>query len=184
MKFFRTLKKNIPLRLVNFVGLTTMFACLLLSASYIKREVSYDKHHTNADNIVRLSLQFDNQPIDVRIFGKALDNILHQIPEIERIVEMLKIQTAVISYRGEKQVINNLYAVNNEFLNVFDLHLLKGDRGTALQRMGQVLFSERFANELLGNIDNLDLQTSGIKITGRQYNDSVFVSGIFKDINF
>jgi len=38
------------LRTVNFAGLSVMFACLLLSAGYIKRELSYDRHHANAGN--------------------------------------------------------------------------------------------------------------------------------------
>ena len=64
--------------MVNFVGLTIMLACLLLSAGYIKRELSYDRHHANVDRIVRLTLQFDGEPVDGRIYGNSLDAILQQ----------------------------------------------------------------------------------------------------------
>ena len=70
MKFFRLFKKKLSLRIVNIVGLFILFACLLLSTSYIKRELSYDRHYNNADRIVRMSMQRDNQPVDGRIWSK------------------------------------------------------------------------------------------------------------------
>jgi len=58
MKLFR---KNLSLRIVNLIGLSVVFACLLLSAGYIKRELRYDRHNENVDRIVRKSVQFDNK---------------------------------------------------------------------------------------------------------------------------
>jgi len=71
MKIFHHLKKNLSLRLVNLVGLSVVFACLLLSAGYIRHELSYDRHNSNFDRIVRLSLQYNNEPIDGRILTLA-----------------------------------------------------------------------------------------------------------------
>jgi len=45
MKIYRRFRKNISLRIVNLVGLSVVFACLLLSTGYIKRELSFDRHH-------------------------------------------------------------------------------------------------------------------------------------------
>lgn len=55
---FRQLKRNISLRVVNIVGLAVMFACILLSWSYIKQELNYDTHHAKADRIVRMSVGY------------------------------------------------------------------------------------------------------------------------------
>jgi putative ABC transport system permease protein len=159
-----------------------MFACLLLSASYIKQELSYDRHHTNADRIVRMSLQFNNEPVDGRIWRNALVDEIRQLPEIEQITEMYQINTAMLSYEGKNHVIKDFYLVNSQFLNIFDLTLLKGVKDEALQHTGQVLISESFARQLFGDIDSDDFQKLPISIEGRRIRDSVFVSGIFKDM--
>jgi len=182
MKFLRLFKKSISLRVVNFAGLAIMFACLLISASYIKEELIYDRHHANADRIVRMSMQFGNEVVDARLRDtKNTIELLRQIPEIERMVKMFKIQTALLTYEGKKTVVNEFYVVNREFVNVFDIQLLQGNLKNAFQENGQVLLSESFAKQLFGNIDNDDFQTSKIVIEGRQVRDTVFVSGIFKD---
>jgi len=59
---------------------------------------------------------------------------------------------------------------------------LQGDKNDALQRHGQMLISESFARQLSGESGDDKLQTSKISINGRMVLDTVFVSGIFKDI--
>ena len=178
MKFLRLFKKNLSLRIVNIVGLFILFACLLLSASYIKRELSYDRHYSNADRIVRISLQYNNDPVDGRIWSNTLDEKLSQFPEIEHFTRMFKIGSSILSYEGKNQVVKDLYAVNNQFLDIFDLELIHGEKDNALQQREHALISETLARELFEDIDVDNFQKSAI-IIGY---DSVFVTGIFKDM--
>lgn len=183
MKVFRNFHKNSSLIAINFVGLAIVFACLLLSAGFIKRELSYDRHHAKADRIVRMTLQFGSDPVDGRIYGNDVYDVLQQIPEVERAVKMVNITTATIACRGTNRVVNDFYMVNKDFLQVFDVPLLRGHKNEALQRKGQALISESFARQLFGKCDGEELETSGIHIQGRQLAaDTVFVSGIFKDV--
>ena len=181
MKIFRQFRKNLSLRIVNFAGLSIMFACLLLSAGYIKRELSYDRHHTNANRIVRMTLQFDDEPIDGRILGN-INPLLQQIPEIERAVRMYNVSTAVLTYNGMNHVANDLYMVSSDFLHVFDIPLLHGDKNEVLLRDNQVLISENYAQQLFGTFNYDEHLMSEIYIDSRRFNGTVFVSGIFKDI--
>ena len=177
-KFFKQFRKNRSIYILNIVGLSIIFSSLLLSTGYIQRELSYDRHHINADRIVRLSLQFDYEPIDGRIWGNDLDDILRQMPEVNSVVKMFKIHTAVLTYRGNHHIINNFYSVTSEFLNVFTVPLVWGDKNKALQRQGQILISESFAQQLFGNSDFREMYEPEILIDGQNF----FVSGIFKDI--
>ena len=177
MSILRYLKKNIYLRIVNFVGLFIMLACLLLSAGYIRYELSYDRHHTNADRIVRISLQFNNDPVDGRILGNALDDILLRIPEIEQTVKIDNIRTNVLVHQGKHHVVKNCYLVSPNFLQVFDIPLLWGESERALDRPGKVIISEGLARQLFGEID---FETSEMSFELHGYNYPV--SGIFKDI--
>ncbi|MDR0294838.1 MAG: ABC transporter permease [Prevotellaceae bacterium] len=182
MNLFKLFRKNISLRIVNVVGLSVVFACSLLSAGYIKQELSYDRHHANANRIVRMSLQFDNEPVDGRILGNAIDVVLQQIPEIDRTLKMHKVYTAVLTHEGKRQVVNDIYLVNRNFSQVFDIPLLQGDKNEALQQKGQLLISESFAQQLFGDANNNELLLSQILIEGRQATDTFFISGIFKNL--
>ena len=182
MKIFRQFRKNLSLRMVNLIGLSIMLTCLLLSAGYVKRELSYDRHHTNANRIVRMTLQFDNNSVDGRLYGNGVYDALQQIPEIERITQMSKINTAVLTYSGTNCVVNDFYRVNKDFLQTFDIPLLQGAKDESLSRNGQVLLSESIAQQLFGDIDYNELQLLEININGQQFSGNVFVSGIFDDI--
>ena len=185
MNILRQFKKSASLRLVNLAGLSVVFACLLLSTGYLKREWSYDRHHTYANRIVRMTLQFDDEAVDGRIWGNSLDELLRQTPEIERTAKLRTIYTAVLTCKENTLVINDFLSVNREFLEVFDIPLLQGNKNESLQRGNQVLISERLAKQLFGEqyFDG-ELPTSEIVIGGSMYinTESLFVSGIFKDM--
>ena len=177
MNIFRHLRKNISLRIVNFVGLSIMFACLLLSVGYIRHETSYDRHNINADRIVRISLQFDNEPVDGRIVDSALDDILCQIPEVERTVKMHKIKSDVLVHRGRQHVVKDYYIVSRDFPQLFNIQLLHGDKDRVMQSREQALISESLARQLFGEIDYNAYEMT-FEINGFKF----FVSGIFKDL--
>jgi putative ABC transport system permease protein len=180
MRYFSIFKKTISLRIVNFTGLSIMFTCLLLTVSYIKHELSYDRHHTNADRIVRMTLQVEGT-IDGRVWNSIIE-LLKQLPEIEKTAEMRQNKTAILTYHGTNRVVKNFLQVNCEFLQVFDLHLLQGNKKNALNHKGQALISEKLARELFGNAENIDILPSNMYIAGQLIRDSLSVSGIFKDI--
>ena len=165
--------------MVNFLGLSVVFTCLVLSAGYIKREFSFDRHHTNADRIVRLTLQFDNEPVDGRIWGNSIDDILQQMPEIDRVAKIHQTQTALLTYQGENRFISDVLVVNRDFLDVFDVPLLWGNRN---ETRNQALISESFARQLFGELNVDDIQMSDIHLESRGFIGAVFVTGIFEDI--
>ncbi len=181
MHLIRRSRKNISLRIVNLTGLSVMFACLLLSTGYINRELSFDRHHANAGRMVRMSLQFDDAPVDGRIYGNFINDILQQLPEVERKVAMHNVNTAVLTHQGKHRVVNDFYLVNREFLHSFDIPLLQGN-AEALQQRGRALISESFARQLFGELDDSALQAQELIIKGRSVEDTVFVAGVFKDM--
>jgi len=48
------------------IGLSVIFASLLLSYSYIREELSYDHFNKKAERIVRFSIRYDDDPVDGR----------------------------------------------------------------------------------------------------------------------
>ncbi len=182
MKIFRRFGKSVSLRVVNLLGLSVMFACLLLSYAYVKREYSYDRYNLNADRMVRLSFQFGEEPVDGRIYSEKLGGMTGQIPEVEEIVKMVKIHTGLLTYQGVPRVVNSFYFVSYNFFNVFTIPLIAGeDKNHVLQAPNQAVVSESFARQFFGGVEQAVGQE--FQLTGRQFLDSVFfVSGVFEDI--
>ena len=56
MLFLRLLKKHVSLRLVNLAGLSVVLSAILISSGFIIRELSWDRHNSEADRIFRLTL--------------------------------------------------------------------------------------------------------------------------------
>lgn len=164
--------------MVNVVGLSVMLASLLLSAGYINRELRFDRHHAKADRIVRLALQEDDNPVDGRIWGNALDALLRQMPRVEQVVKMSQEKELSLTHKGESLVVENAFRVSRGFRSVFDLPLVAGGGTEVLERGDQVLISERLARALFHGAAADSIVNSALLIN----NDPFFVSGIFKDI--
>src|SRR5215467_8219093 len=55
---FRSLRKNKLYSAINIFGLTVGLGACLLIGVYINHELSYDKFNTNADRIVRATMEY------------------------------------------------------------------------------------------------------------------------------
>jgi putative ABC transport system permease protein len=179
-RLLKRLNKSKSLRGVNLAGLSVIFAGLLLSIVYIKKEWSYDRFHANADRLVRYSYQTENQPSEARIWGiSPNDPEISGIPGIEESVFLVKAETGLLEYQGEKQVLSDFYQASRNFFEVFSFPLLAGDKARVLEGAGKAVVSERFARRLFGNESPIGKE---LTVSGRRINTSrVFVSGVFKD---
>ena len=122
------LNKNRSLRIVNLLGLSVIFASLLLSYSYIRKELSYDRFNKKADRIVRLSFRYGENPVDGRSFNISQEKtLLNDIPGIEEIVIMDRKYSGVLISQGKKTIVNNFYQGSSNFFRVFDYKLLQGE---------------------------------------------------------
>lgn len=128
--FWRRLKKSKYLRIVNLLGLSVIFSCLLLSFAYIKKELSYDRFHDHADRIVRLSTQSGSDPVDGRIYGVSKNSpLIADIPAVEDAVLMQYFRMGVLERDGRSEVINDLYAVSPNFFRRVQFSFVAGRKG-------------------------------------------------------
>jgi len=176
------LNKSKSLRIVNLTGLSVIFASLLLSYSYIRKEWSYDRFNKKAERIFRLSFRYGDDPVDGRSFDIDHEKtILNDIPGVDEVVFMNKYETGVLTSQGKQIIINNFYAGSSNFFNVFDYRLLQGESDKALDAKKKVVISERLAHQLFGNESPLGKE---IRVHTRKLMDGdipMFVSGVFAD---
>ncbi len=177
----RQLNKNRSLRIVNLTGLSIIFACIILSYAYIKFELSYDRFHENADRIVRLSMQYDDNPVDVRIYGfRETHPIISNIPEIENSTIFLKFETSVLTYQGKPNIVNNYYLARPDFFEFFNFNLLEGDKNTVLDTPQKAVISRKLAAQLFGDEPAVGKQ---VLLDARSINADyeIIVTGVFED---
>jgi len=176
---FRRFLKSKYLRAVNLLGLSIIFACLILSYIHVKKELSYDRFNVNADRMARLTLQYNDEPIDGRIYGFSGSDMMSKISEIEKTVALTHVNTAVMTYKGKPQILQNIYYASSNFFQVFSYPLLEGQKDKVLQSPNSVVISESFARKLFKNESPIG---KGIQLEGRMINTATaFVTGVFKD---
>ncbi|SBV90974.1 ABC transporter permease [uncultured Dysgonomonas sp.] len=176
----RRFLKSKSLRIINLLGLTLMFACMLVSYTYIKRELSYDKFYNNAHRIVRMTLSYDDNIADGRIYGTSTKQIWQNIPEIEDELKLEMVNTAILNHNGSKQVLNNLFFASENLLNILDIPLIEGNSREAFKSPESVIISERLALQLFGRTDVIGEK---IELSSRRIESTVyFIRGVFKNM--
>ncbi|NOT73706.1 MAG: FtsX-like permease family protein [Cyclobacteriaceae bacterium] len=165
--------------LLNIIGLSLGIAASLLILQYVKYERSFDKFHSNAEDIYRIQyngyqggkLRFECAAA-VPAAGPALKNNFSEVKQFARlypvsgIVSYQSPDRGVISFREEKMQI-----ADPGIFEVFDFDLVKGNESDALVGPNKAVISERAAKKYFGEEDpigkNIDWDgTNKFEITG------------------
>jgi putative ABC transport system permease protein len=151
---FRNLVKHKSFSFINITGVAIGLACFLLLTLYVKDELSYDRHHTNADRIYRLNRTFLSKDGSVSLrLGHAAPPfgplIQQDFPDVEQVVRMLETD-ALVRY-GEK-VFNEaeMFAAEANIFKVFSFNVLSGNPDKALENPFSIMFSKPMAEKYFG----------------------------------
>jgi putative ABC transport system permease protein len=150
----RNLLKNKLFSFINISGVAIGLACFLLLALYVKDELSYDRFHTNADRIYRLSRTFLSKDGTASIrLGHAAPPfgplIKQDFPEVEQVVRLL--ETGASVKHGEK-VFNEeaIFAAEANLFKVFSFNVTSGNPDKALENPFSIMFSRPMAEKYFG----------------------------------
>ncbi len=172
----RYIRKGLSLRIVNLVGLTVTLVSLVLSIGYIRRERSYDRHHSKAERIVRLSLREEGESMDVRIYGNMIYPLLDQIPEIESKAKIYYPYTTDLEYKGiHYPKYENVCFVNEDFFNVFDVEFIENEGG--MFDGDNVFFSAGYEKYLASEASEENMLGKDLKLNIEPFR----VAGTYKD---
>ena len=169
----RSLKKNGTYSFINISGLSIGIASSLLIMLWVFDELSFDKFLPKATRLyqVRLNAAFD---------GKI--NNWTSVPQPT--YEALKTEdnsiknTAITDWGGEylltvgeNRVNKRTYFVSEEFLEMFEFPLIKGDPATVLDDPNSIVISESTAKIMFGEKDPMNQvirfnNATDLKVTG------------------
>ena len=178
---FRNIKKNKAYSLLNILGLATGMAAFVLIFLYVQHELSFDRHHDNADNIYRVvQHQPGNMYMGSEMFGVTAAPLApaleQEFPEVIYATRFSRTRDALLSYSEKTLIVPTLHWTDPNTFKIFSIDLIKGNPETSLSDPTSILFSESLAKKYFGEEDPL-----GKTITYIEKHDFK-VTGVFKDL--
>ncbi len=173
----RNLKRQKGYTFINVAGLAVGMACCLLILLFVRDELSYDRHHENADRIFRLTIAYDQGSHWAPIGPPVGPAFMAQMPEVEQIARFFPSESAVVLRYEDRQFEepNFVYADSTVF-EVFTLPLVRGDPQTALAAPNTLVLSEQLARKYFGDDDPMGRT---LTVPGWQ---ELTVSGVMQDV--
>jgi putative ABC transport system permease protein len=152
----RNLSRNKVYAFINIAGLSIGLACAMLIILYVKDEVSYDRFHTNVNNIYRVVTQnIDKNGNKGRKDGNSGllqgPRFTQNIPGIRSFVRVASGSESIKT--GTEIKDQDLLYVDSSFFSVFSFPLLSGNPKTCLKEPHSIVLSEDAAKKQFGTTD-------------------------------
>jgi putative ABC transport system permease protein len=177
----RTLWKNKAYSFINIMGLAISIAGATLLLTYVKSEVSFDRFHSKADQIVRPIVIQSGAEGD-RYFASNpaiyVQTLAEQMPEVESYVSLLRLGGQFNVVIDNKPFTERTYAItNSNFFSVFDFELIQGNSQTVLDEPYSMVLSQKQAIKFFGTEDVL-----GKTVEAPSYGGAFKITGLMRDL--
>jgi putative ABC transport system permease protein len=155
----RFLLKNKTYGFINIFGLAAgTFSCLYILL-YVRDQYSYDRYHTDVDDIYRVNRKDRgkdgeyNLAITAMPLGPAMKRDLPEVRQFTRVVPFIGVDKHLISYGDKRLWIKDAFIVDSTFFDVFTYRAVRGDLQTALDKPNTAVLLKSLADKLFGNED-------------------------------
>ena len=154
----RHLQRRKGYALINIMGLAIGMACCLLIALYVVQERSYDRHHENADRVVRIALEATLGQTHVRSAMSAVplaDAMEREFPEVEHATRLWRDRSGEMTvYTDDQEFLEGgVVFADADVFSVFTFPFESGDPTTALTEPNTVLLTASTARKYFGASD-------------------------------
>ncbi|NRB53220.1 MAG: ABC transporter permease [Saprospiraceae bacterium] len=168
--------------LINLSGLSIGLAAALLIILYVLDELSYEKHHQQAEQIVRIEVEASFEGSTMKLAkapNRAAPFLKEQLPEVKEAVRVFPHnfgESASITVGNQNFVETKLFWADSNLFKVFTLPLQQGDPNTVLRGNNKVILSARAAARYFGTQNPVG---QVLKIDNRY---DMEVTGVFEDV--
>lgn len=175
----RNLFKSKSTAFINIGGLSIGFLCALLIFTYIKKELSFDRFHTNVDNIYRVLTIDEALGVTSNLVGITLpalsETMKNELTTVENSVRISTNGRTLVEYNKIPLYTENMVYAEPALFEVFDYELVAGHRPSALQAPNTAVLTATMAKKIFSNNDPIG---KTIRINN---SDDVEVVGVMKD---
>lgn len=176
---WRNLWKDKTFTFLSVIGLSVAFGVAILLAMAGFFDLSYDKFHTNADDIYKVySVKQSTKGPQPSVSHPAplIKAIKADVPGVEKASRYLQ-QEAIVSY-GEKEINMDAIWVDADFFNMFTFPSVKGKMDNPLEEQSDIVITEKTATKLFGEEEAVG-KTVQILINGED--QSFTISAVVAD---
>ena len=171
----RNVFKNWKYLLINILGLSIGLAASIYIVLFVHFELSYDKFHSQANNIYRIGVRGMmmnneiNQAVTAAPMAEAMRN---DYPEVITACRVREAGDWLIKYEDKKFNERNMLFADSTFFDVFSFKLIKGDPKTVLKEPKTVVLTESASKKYFGSEDpigkllKVESDTTLYKVTG------------------
>ncbi len=176
---FRNLFRQKGYSIINILGLAIGFAAFILIMLHVADELSYDRFHSRADRIYRVSVNGMvagdalNVAVSAPPTGEAMVREIPQIITFTRVDEFP--QSVHFSYEERSFYQEGLLFVDSTFFDVFSFDLLQGNPSRALTEPYSLVLTKTVADKFFEGADPVG------KVIRMNNNASFKVTGVVAD---
>lgn len=176
----RNLLKQKSYFLINMGGLAIGITCFTLIALHIRSELSFDRFHTNSENIYRAQMrskmngQDNDRSTTVAPMAKAL---IDEYPDVISITRVKKSGEWFMSLGDKKFNESHVLFADSTFFEVFDYQFISGDPLHALDHPRSVVLTIDAAKKYFGDEDPMG-KTINVEHDGEFYT----VTGVIENV--
>ncbi len=178
----RNFSRNKLHTFINISGLAIGLMAGILSIMFVLDELSYDKFHSQRNNIFRLNKinkeTNGSTTLTAETSGMMGPTMVQEMPEVKNSTRYLAwFDEIVLSYNDKNTILSQRSAafVDSTFFNIFDFNLIRGDKSQVLRRPQTIVLTESTAQSLFGNEDPIGKSIIGM------YNVPFEITGIVQD---
>ncbi len=181
---FRTIRKDKTYSGINILGLTIGITCSLFLLMYILDELSFDRHHKNANNIYRIVSNI-KEPDNAFTWSVAQKPMAVELrdnyPEVKNAVRFEGIGKTLFKHNEKEFNETDFYLTDSTIFDMFSHRFLAGDMATALDNPFSIVLSEKTAKKYFADITTAVGQSLQTK-NGEGVTEEYKVTGIIEDV--
>ncbi|MEI9945768.1 MAG: ABC transporter permease [Chitinophagaceae bacterium] len=176
----RNLLRNKTFAVISIAGMAIGLTAFWLITLYVADELSYDRHHENADRIVRVAQHASwdggniTQATSSAPFAKSLQDEFAEIQEATRIIPE---GGGIIKHEEKALQADDIFFADKNIFDVFTYPFEYGDKATALARPESIVLTESLAKKLFDDPAKAINQTIYF-----ENNYPNLVTGVIKDV--
>jgi putative ABC transport system permease protein len=169
--FLRLVRRDKSYYFVSLLGLTVSLTSFLLMMMFVYDELSFDRFHTNADRIYRIStrLNLNEVEYDMATTQFPLAGVIaNDAPAVEQVVRIYRTDQLIVS--GDNAFEETVLYADDSFHDVFSFPFLHGNAKTATGHDAGIVLSEQAAKKYFGDINpigkTLIANEKSLEVTG------------------
>ncbi|MEM9824794.1 MAG: ABC transporter permease, partial [Bacteroidota bacterium] len=142
----------------HLVGLTIGISVCLIIGLFIHYELNFDTHHQKADRIYRVNQTWEEvsgeRSLNYDAPGALAEALRSEVAGLEEVTSVYPRNERMIETESKERFMQNgILYVEANFLDVFEVNVLRGNAKAALEQPWQALLTASTAEKIFGKAD-------------------------------